>query len=48
MRPRSWTSSRPCKDKPADIGGYYPPDVAKMDAVMRPSSTFNSIIESLA
>ena len=34
--------------KPADIGGYYLPDVAKMDAVMRPSSTFNSIVESLA
>jgi isocitrate dehydrogenase len=34
--------------KPADIGGYYLPDVAKMDAVMRPSSTFNSILQSLA
>lgn len=34
--------------KPADIGGYYLPDAAKMEAVMRPSSTFNSIIESLA
>src|SRR5574343_46967 len=26
--------------KPADIGGYYMPDTAKLDAVMRPSTTF--------
>ncbi|QXZ10887.1 NADP-dependent isocitrate dehydrogenase [Comamonas sp. Y33R10-2] len=30
--------------KPADIGGYYMPDVAKLDAVMRPSATFNAAI----
>ena len=29
---------------PADIGGYYNPDPAKRDAVMRPSATLNSII----
>jgi len=29
---------------PADIGGYYSPDPAKRDAVMRPSATLNSII----
>ena len=28
----------------ADIGGYYHPDRIKVDAVMRPSQTFNSII----
>ena len=33
--------------KPADIGGYYMPDVAKMDAVMRPSATFNKVIAEL-
>jgi isocitrate dehydrogenase len=34
--------------KAADIGGYYMPDVAKMDAVMRPSATFNAAIASVA
>jgi len=29
-----------------DIGGYYQPDFAKLDQVMRPSKTFNSILES--
>jgi isocitrate dehydrogenase len=29
---------------PADIGGYYHPDTAKRDAVMRPSATLNAII----
>ncbi|MGR6808564.1 NADP-dependent isocitrate dehydrogenase (plasmid) [Sphaerotilus natans] len=33
--------------KPADIGGYYKPDMAKTAAVMRPSATFNSALESL-
>ena len=27
--------------KPVDIGGYYLPDLDKLDAVMRPSKTFN-------
>ena len=31
---------------PADIGGYYFPDPAKVSAVMRPSGTFNAIIDS--
>ncbi|MBS0343474.1 MAG: NADP-dependent isocitrate dehydrogenase, partial [Proteobacteria bacterium] len=34
--------------KPADIGGYYQPDTAKTDAVMRPSGTFNKALETLA
>lgn len=34
--------------KAADIGGYYQPDLSKLDAVMRPSSTFNAAIASLA
>ena len=32
---------------PADIGGYYRPDVAKADAAMRPSATFNATIDAL-
>jgi isocitrate dehydrogenase len=30
--------------KPADIGGYYRPDEAKVTAVMRPSMTFNTAL----
>ncbi|KAA0098520.1 NADP-dependent isocitrate dehydrogenase [Mycolicibacterium sp. P1-18] len=29
-----------------DIGGYYYPDVEKVTAVMRPSKTFNEVLES--
>ncbi|MEI7531366.1 MAG: NADP-dependent isocitrate dehydrogenase [Betaproteobacteria bacterium] len=32
--------------KPVDIGGYYKPDVNKMNAVMRPSATYNTLLES--
>jgi isocitrate dehydrogenase len=32
---------------PADIGGYYRPDDAKANAVMRPSKTFNEALASL-
>jgi isocitrate dehydrogenase len=31
--------------KPADIGGYYLPDDKKAEEVMRPSKTFNKIID---
>ncbi|MBC9073902.1 NADP-dependent isocitrate dehydrogenase [Thauera sp. CAU 1555] len=34
--------------KAVDIGGYYLPDSAKCAAVMRPSATFNAVIESAA
>ncbi|VXB19507.1 NADP-dependent isocitrate dehydrogenase [Massilia sp. 9I] len=34
--------------KPADIGGYYKADDAKVKAVMRPSATFNGALESFA
>ena len=30
--------------KPVDIGGYYLPDLVKLDAVMRPSPTFNAAL----
>jgi isocitrate dehydrogenase len=32
--------------KPVDIGGYYKPDFAKLEAVMRPSKTFNAALAS--
>ena len=32
--------------KPVDIGGYYFPDPAKTEAIMRPSTTFNAILDS--
>ena len=31
---------------PVDIGGYYHPDEARAVAAMRPSETFNAILES--
>ena len=33
--------------KPADIGGYYMPDAAKLEAVMRPSATLNATLASV-
>jgi isocitrate dehydrogenase len=33
--------------KPQDIGGYYHPDDAKAEKAMRPSETFNRIIDSI-
>jgi isocitrate dehydrogenase len=33
--------------KPVDIGGYFKLDDAKVKAVMRPSATFNSVLEAL-
>ena len=32
--------------KPADVGGYYKLDEAKVTAVMRPSATFNAALQS--
>ena len=32
--------------KPVDLGGYYLPDPAKCTAAMRPSATFNAIIDA--
>ena len=32
---------------PVDIGGYYAPDNAKVTAAMRPSKTFNAIIDAM-
>ncbi len=33
--------------KPADVGGYYKLDEAKVSAVMRPSATFNAAVQAL-
>ncbi|QHE76432.1 NADP-dependent isocitrate dehydrogenase [Hydrogenophaga sp. PBL-H3] len=33
--------------KPVDIGGYYRPDFDKLEAVMRPSNTFNAALASV-
>ncbi|MCC6930778.1 MAG: NADP-dependent isocitrate dehydrogenase [Gemmatimonadaceae bacterium] len=33
--------------KPVDMGGYYHPDPAKTRAAMRPSATFNAVIDAL-
>ncbi len=35
------------KGKPMDIGGYYHPDPAKIKGAMRPSATFNTILDRL-
>ncbi|NLI77852.1 MAG: NADP-dependent isocitrate dehydrogenase [Candidatus Riflebacteria bacterium] len=36
------------RGKPVDLGGYYQPDQAKVTAAMRPSQTFNAILEEFA
>ena len=33
--------------EPVDIGGYYVPDPEKASQAMRPSATFNAIIDAL-
>jgi isocitrate dehydrogenase len=33
--------------RPVDIGGYFHPDARKCAAAMRPSPTFNAVIDSL-
>jgi len=36
-----------CQGKTVDIGGYYHPDATKLSKAMRPSSTFNKVLEDL-
>ncbi|MEO2068074.1 MAG: NADP-dependent isocitrate dehydrogenase, partial [Desulfurobacteriaceae bacterium] len=38
---------RSTEGSPKDIGGYYHPDDEKATAAMRPSKTFNEIIDNL-
>jgi len=33
--------------KGVDIGGYYQPDFAKLEAVMRPSKTLNNALAAV-
>ena len=33
--------------QPVDLGGYYQPDPAKAEAAMRPSATFNALLDTL-
>ena len=33
--------------KETDIGGYYLPDPAKTEAVMRPSASLNAVLDSI-
>ncbi len=35
------------QQKPVDLGGYYKPDFEKISAVMRPSKTFNGVIDNI-
>ena len=34
--------------KPVDIGGYYKPDMAKLESAMRPSATLNDALNALS
>eukprot|EP00933_Yihiella_yeosuensis_P081040 TRINITY_DN94576_c0_g1_i1.p1 TRINITY_DN94576_c0_g1~~TRINITY_DN94576_c0_g1_i1.p1 ORF type:complete len:863 (+),score=245.01 TRINITY_DN94576_c0_g1_i1:67-2655(+) len=36
-----------CQGKPLDIGGYYHPDVKKLQRLMQPSATFNQILNDM-
>ncbi|SHI95296.1 NADP-dependent isocitrate dehydrogenase [Pseudozobellia thermophila] len=36
-----------CQGSPKDIGGYYLPDAQKVSSAMRPSSTLNSILDTI-
>ena len=33
-----------CQGKPVDMGGYYQPDVTKVEKLMRPSATLNALL----
>ena len=34
-----------CQGSPVDIGGYFKQDPVKCEAAMRPSATFNALID---
>ncbi len=36
-----------CQGEPVDVGGYFRPDPAKAATAMRPSATYNAIIDSM-
>ncbi|OUS04601.1 isocitrate dehydrogenase (NADP(+)) [Gammaproteobacteria bacterium 54_18_T64] len=35
-----------CQGKPVDMGGYFQPDVAKVEKLMRPSATLNALVDA--
>jgi len=35
-----------CQGKPVDMGGYFQPDEAKVEKLMRPSATLNALIDA--
>jgi isocitrate dehydrogenase len=40
------TEFKSCQGQPTDVGGYFKLDEAKAGAAMRPSPTFNKILDS--
>ena len=36
-----------CSGPAVDFGGYYKPDLAKLETLMRPSQTFNAALQKL-
>ncbi|WP_313295913.1 NADP-dependent isocitrate dehydrogenase [Diaphorobacter sp.] len=42
------TELKDVQGKAVDIGGYFMPDLTKLDQVMRPSATFNAVIDKVA
>lgn len=44
-RPQIIAELKACQGKPVDIGGYYKPDPAKATIAMRPSATFNKLLD---
>jgi isocitrate dehydrogenase len=36
-----------CQGKPVDLGGYFMPEFEKISSAMRPSATFNTIIDGI-
>lgn len=35
-----------CQGKPVDMGGYYQPDIKKVEKLMRPSATLNGLVSA--
>ena len=48
MKPRSTAELLGAQGKPVDMGGYYHPDDEKTSKAMRPSPTFNAIVDAIA
>ena len=44
---RQFVKTSAAQGAPMDIGGYYQPDDALAEKAMRPSATFNAVIDAL-